>query len=177
MNSGSAQILRNDPKSARLAKDTPDRRCSAPADGEPRNRRILTGEDPKSAFPGAAVPQLGHTCGRCADLGVHPRRPETHRDLRACTSELHRSREALSRARGRAPIWGRPQRSTETAPIWGHTCWNPPIWGVAPIWGHSSESAPIWEKSHHVVNETEKSLFPLLFLERSARRGPIAIAP
>ena len=93
------------------------------------------------------APIWGHTCGRCADLGVHPRRPETHRDLRACTSELHRSQEALSRARGRTPIWGRPQRSTETAPIWGHTCWNPPIWGVAPIWGHSSESAPIWEKS------------------------------
>ena len=88
---------------------------------------------------------------RCADLGVHPRRPETHRDLRACTSELHRSREALSRARGRAPIWGRPRRPTETAPISGHTCWNPPIWGVAPIWGHSSESAPIWEKSLNII--------------------------
>ena len=94
------------------------------------------------------APIWGHTCGRCADLGVHPRRPETHRDLRACTSELHRSREALSRARGRAPIWGRPRRSAETAPVWGHTCWNPPIWGLAPIWGHSSESAPIWAKSH-----------------------------
>eukprot|EP01046_Picozoa_sp_COSAG06_P018750 COSAG06_NODE_1314_length_9887_cov_10.607070_12_plen_44_part_01 len=43
----------NDPKSACLAMDTRDRRCSAPADGEPRNRRILTRGDPKSAFPGA----------------------------------------------------------------------------------------------------------------------------
>ena len=74
---GSAQILRNDPKSARLAKDTPDRRCSAPADGEPRNRRILTGEDPKSAFPGAAVPQLP----RSAQIWLAPR---TTRDRRVC---------------------------------------------------------------------------------------------
>ena len=105
-----------------------------------------------------------------ADLEVHPWRPETHRDLRACTSELHRSREALSRARGRAPIWGRPQRSTETAPIWGHTCWNPPIWGVAPIWGHSSESAPIWEKSLKKIAPTAATAKTRLSDSRSAAR-------
>eukprot|EP01046_Picozoa_sp_COSAG06_P005549 COSAG06_NODE_249_length_19140_cov_18.998004_13_plen_155_part_00 len=84
--------------------------------------------------------------------------------IAAGASELHRSREAVSRARGRAPIRGHPRRSTETAPIWGHTCWNPPIWGVAPIWGHSSESAPIWENPLYILSILDTAL-------RSARGG------
>ena len=84
INPGPAQISMNDPKSACLAIDTRDRRCSAPADGEPRNRRILTRGDPKSAFPGAAVPPLP----RSAQIWLAPR---TTRDRRVCLREDLRS--------------------------------------------------------------------------------------
>ena len=84
INPGQGQISMNDPKSACLAIDTRDRRCSAPADGEPRNRRILTRGDPKSAFPGAAVPPLP----RSAQIWLAPR---TTRYRRVCLREDLRS--------------------------------------------------------------------------------------
>ena len=108
INPGSGQISMNDPKSACLAIDTRDRRCSAPADGEPRNRRILTRGDPKSAFPGAAVPPLP----RSAQIWLAPR---TTRDRRVCLREDLRSTlygRFVRSASDRATVAGGHLRST-----------------------------------------------------------------
>ena len=104
------------------------------------------------------APFWGLPCGKCADLGVHPRRDQTHTDLRAYTSELHRSREALSRARRRAPIWGGPRRSDGAAPIWGLPRWNLPVPGAAPKPGHLKRVKPCGHLCHKSRSEPKRGV-------------------